>query len=177
MFTGKSGLKMFHCRDRFPNLRGLPQALLATAAQLETLHLPNHSFLDEYWDLVHQLPDHPLKTVTRLRLETHFLSVDFFQTIMDVCPNVKFISNHPFSFLLFDVVQTFFDRYSRRAGDVRQLVMEAPCSDDPQFRNNIFQYFVDESAQLPDCVVMVHLDEVPPEIVICRQNAIIHIQK
>ncbi len=53
--------------------------------------------------------------------------------------------------------------------------MEPLCSHGQQDRHEFFQYFVEESAHLTDCVVMVHLDEVPPEIVMCRQNAVVHI--
>ncbi len=36
---------------------------------------------------------------------------------------------------------------------------------------------VEQSVHLTNCVVMQRLQEVPAEVVICRQNAIVHIQK
>ncbi len=180
LLTGKRELKVFEYKPLFDHLPGLSQALLATSAQLEALSFNNASLLNEYWALVRQLPNHPLKTVTRL--EVDFKTIADFEKIMDVCPNLNMLIAGSMYFghshLRLHVARAFLNRYSGRAGDVRQLVMETSRPHFVPFdRDAAFQFFVEQSAQLTNSVVMLRLEEVPAEVIICRQNAIVHIRK
>ncbi len=96
LFTGMRELKVLRFGPRFGNLPGLSQALLSTSAQLEALSFKNIPFLHEYWSLVCQLPNHPLKTITRLGIHFSTATVADFEKIMDVCPNLNLIISDSF---------------------------------------------------------------------------------
>ncbi len=98
---------------------------------------------------------------------------------MDICPNLNSLINcfnfhrGALSRLPLDLARAFLGRYSAIAGAVRQLVIQIHLS-----RPDIlFQSLVEQSAQLTDCVVLLHLEEVPAEIVVCRQNAVVYIRQ